>query len=95
MARRIKSTHLQGQQSCPYCTHRLKRVNVHQQRLSRVAGGGVLSLAVDHYRDGLFDIRTRVNVYVAYAICVPQHRDASCGLDAAHELIGPARDHEL
>lgn len=58
-------------------THRVgDEVLVEQQRLGGVAGGGVVGLGVDDQLDGLACVGGLVDVHVAHALGMAQHRDA-------------------
>ena len=66
---------------------------VHQQGLDGVAGRRVLGLAVDCHPQGLLEVGGGVDVQMADAIGVAQHRDAGVVLDEPHQGVGtPGND---
>src|SRR5207248_11200108 len=69
-----------------------RHVFVNQQRLSRVAGRGVLRLRVQHDGDGFAQVGGAVNVDVADALAVTEDGDAAVACDVADGLLRAARD---
>mmetsp|Transcript_6822 Transcript_6822/g.19668 ORF Transcript_6822/g.19668 Transcript_6822/m.19668 type:complete len:436 (-) Transcript_6822:1878-3185(-) len=68
---------------------------VHQHLLHRVAGGGVVCLAVQHDLDGHVQAGVLVHIYVADAIRMAQHGDLGVVLDVRHQGVGAAGDDEV
>ena len=68
---------------------------VHQQRLERVARGGVVRLAVHCEAARHVQVSLFVEVHVAHAVRVAQHGDLGVVLDVGHEVVAAARDHQV
>ena len=66
-----------------------------EQRLDRVAGGGVLDLGVDAHAHGQVHVGGLVHVDVADAVGVAHHGNAGVVHDVAHEGVGAARDEQV
>ena len=86
-ARRVQRLRRSGQ--------RRPRLFMHEQRLHGVAGRGVLRLGVHDDARGHLRVRVLVQVEVAHAVAVAQHRDARVVHDVAHKGVGAARDDEV
>mmetsp|Transcript_10077 Transcript_10077/g.18341 ORF Transcript_10077/g.18341 Transcript_10077/m.18341 type:complete len:208 (-) Transcript_10077:314-937(-) len=65
-----------------------EHVLVHQERLERVAGGGVVRLGVPDDLERHFHVALRVQVHVADAVRVAHDRDLGVVLNVLHELVG-------
>ena len=67
---------------------------MHQQRLHGVAGAQPLRLGVVGNANRLVDVRTLVDVDVANAVQMLDHRNARLAVDALDQALAPARhDH--
>jgi hypothetical protein len=76
-------------------THIDNQVLVDQERLHRIARGGVVRLGVHHDAARLLDIRRLVHIDVADALRVAQNGDARAGLDRLDQAGGAPRDDEV
>ena len=68
---------------------------MHEQRLHGVAGRGILCLGVHDDARSHVRVGVLVQVEVAHAVAVAQHRDARIVHDVAHKCIGTARDDQI
>ncbi len=68
---------------------------MHEEHLGRVAGRGVLRLAVDRQGRGHRGLGVLVEVEVADAVGVAEDGDAALGLDARDEFLGTAGHDEV
>ncbi len=66
-----------------------------QERLRRVANGGILHFRVEGYVDGFLQIGGPVHVHVANSFAVAEHGDAAMFHDVIHEFVRPARDDQV
>ena len=66
-----------------------------QQGFDGIAGCRVLRLAIDSHGDGLIQVHLAIDIQMAYAIGVPQHRNPGVVLNELHQGIGSPGDDQI
>src|SRR5436309_8800631 len=70
-----------------------RKPRMHQQRFRGITYSGVLRLRIDGNARRLVDVGKLVNVYVAHAVGMAEHRNPRAVLNASNHLIRRSEEH--
>ena len=68
---------------------------VNKNRLHRIANRRILHLAIHRNRNRHLDIGGGIDINMAYAIGMTQHRNIRVPLNMLHQRIRPTRNHQV